>query len=200
MPVDSNLVHAACYSLPSKAPGSKVGSMRILLATLLLIFAAQASAEVYRWVDKNGVVHYTDKPPAPDAKPAELPKLQAMPEGKTIPLGRASSGAEQTPAVPPPKLKIVSPTADQTIRTTTESVTVTVSVNPGLQSNQGLIYFYDGSPVSLEPTRAQSLVMNQVYRGTHTVAVAVMQAGKEVTRSEAVTFYMKPPTVPRPAR
>ncbi|HET6724841.1 MAG TPA: DUF4124 domain-containing protein [Gammaproteobacteria bacterium] len=36
---------------------------RILLAVALLLVAASALAGVYRWVDKNGVVHYTDTPP-----------------------------------------------------------------------------------------------------------------------------------------
>lgn len=46
-----------------------------------LIFAAMlcipaVSADVYRWVDENGVVHYSDKPPA-DTRPE---KLELAPE------------------------------------------------------------------------------------------------------------------------
>ena len=59
-----------------------VPPMRALALMLALIFALPAAAEVYRWVDENGVVHYTDKPPAPGAEPAKLPKLQKMPSGQ----------------------------------------------------------------------------------------------------------------------
>lgn len=38
--------------------------MKIMLALLLLvIMTAAAAQEVYRWVDKNGEVHYTQTPP-----------------------------------------------------------------------------------------------------------------------------------------
>ena len=39
----------------------------LLLAGILLSLAAQPQ-EIYRWVDKDGVVHYADQPGAPDAK------------------------------------------------------------------------------------------------------------------------------------
>lgn len=41
---------------------------RTLALIGLLSFSINAPAEVYRWVDKNGKVHYTDQKPAPDAE------------------------------------------------------------------------------------------------------------------------------------
>ena len=38
---------------------------RILFATVALLFAAAAAAQAYRWVDKDGKVHYSQTPPAP---------------------------------------------------------------------------------------------------------------------------------------
>ncbi|HET8552276.1 MAG TPA: DUF4124 domain-containing protein [Gammaproteobacteria bacterium] len=38
------------------------------VALLLALMAATAWAGVYRWVDKNGVVHYSDSPPPSGAK------------------------------------------------------------------------------------------------------------------------------------
>ena len=46
----------------------------IRIATLIasgLAFAA-ASAEIYTWVDENGVVHYADQPQHRDAKPTDI--------------------------------------------------------------------------------------------------------------------------------
>jgi glutaredoxin len=37
-------------------------------ATILLIACADAAGQTYRWVDKEGRVHYTQTPPPPDAK------------------------------------------------------------------------------------------------------------------------------------
>jgi glutaredoxin len=39
-----------------------------LAAALLVPLAASAQSTVYRWVDKNGKVHYSDSPPAQDAQ------------------------------------------------------------------------------------------------------------------------------------
>lgn len=41
--------------------------MKILLAIFLLALTFAANAQsTYRWIDKEGKVHYTDKPPAPN--------------------------------------------------------------------------------------------------------------------------------------
>lgn len=46
--------------------------MRCALLALLLLFAAgEAPAEIYKWVDSNGKVHFSDKPPS-DAKSEKL--------------------------------------------------------------------------------------------------------------------------------
>jgi glutaredoxin len=37
--------------------------LRLLFTALALLFAASAAAQMYRWVDKDGKVHYTDTPP-----------------------------------------------------------------------------------------------------------------------------------------
>lgn len=41
-------------------------SQRLLFSLFALLFAVTANAEMYRWVDKQGNVHYTDTPPPPN--------------------------------------------------------------------------------------------------------------------------------------
>ena len=43
-------------------------ALAALAAALLAASAAQAQTSVYRWVDKDGKVHFSDAPPAEDAK------------------------------------------------------------------------------------------------------------------------------------
>jgi glutaredoxin len=38
---------------------------RILFATVALLFAATVAAQAYRWVDKDGKIHYSQTPPPP---------------------------------------------------------------------------------------------------------------------------------------
>jgi hypothetical protein len=46
--------------------------LRILILCVTLAFAAAASAQLYRWVDKDGRVHYTATPPPPGTKARTL--------------------------------------------------------------------------------------------------------------------------------
>lgn len=71
--------------------------MRMLLLTIMMIFASSASAGLYKWVDSDGNVHYSQKrpanqqferlkapAPAPDnAKPLYKSGTPATKEGKT---------------------------------------------------------------------------------------------------------------------
>lgn len=35
----------------------------LILTVIILFFSASAMAEIYKWTDANGVVHFEDKPP-----------------------------------------------------------------------------------------------------------------------------------------
>ena len=45
--------------------------MRVLAAFILLAFALSAQAQLYRWTDESGKVHYTDSQPPATAKNVE---------------------------------------------------------------------------------------------------------------------------------
>jgi glutaredoxin len=65
--------------------------MRIVLrivpvaGIVLALLCGSASAQMYRWVDKDGRVHYTQTPPPPDAKSAQ--KKSIGPGGSAAPYG-----------------------------------------------------------------------------------------------------------------
>ena len=49
--------------------------MRLFTLLLLLTLPLTASAQLYRWVDANGRVTYSDQPPPPNAKDVQQKKL-----------------------------------------------------------------------------------------------------------------------------
>ena len=49
--------------------------MKNILFWVLLCFTVSAQAQLYRWVDDKGGVHYTDQPPPPSAKKVEEKKF-----------------------------------------------------------------------------------------------------------------------------
>lgn len=53
--------------------------MRQLLAICALCLAFPAPADVYRWVDDNGQVHYGERPPLEGADRVDLPTREAAP-------------------------------------------------------------------------------------------------------------------------
>lgn len=71
----------------------KFNQRKLLFLTLLLSLSpASQAAKIYKWVDENGKVHYSDKPPANQQK-AESLTLESATEGTT------NSSQKQPPAV-----------------------------------------------------------------------------------------------------
>lgn len=67
------------------------------LMLIALLASASASAEVYRWVDKNGVINYSDTPPkSVAAKKVDQDQISIVP---LAPLVRASSLAASNQAL-----------------------------------------------------------------------------------------------------
>lgn len=164
--------------------------LRYLLCGLLLL-PGLACAEVYRHVDENGVVHYSDKP-APGARPADLPPLQVMP-----PLDVAPEEPPPTRrAAPKPGVRILTPQPDETFREADGRLFVAVSLDAPLPEGHGLRYLLDGQAQHAKPLQQQEFVFENVERGEHRVSVAVVDgSGREVARTPAVVVHMKPPTV-----
>jgi glutaredoxin len=56
-----------------------------LIIALMLAIGPAAAGKLYKWVDKNGEVHYTDQPPPPEAKTTERKKFGDQPTDATVP-------------------------------------------------------------------------------------------------------------------
>ena len=88
----------------------------LLLAGLTLSLAAQPQ-EIYRWIDKDGQVHYADQPGAANAERvilADPNAYEAEPSfGDYAPTGNAPEDTDGDEAAPYESLAIVQPTPDQ---------------------------------------------------------------------------------------
>lgn len=73
--------------------------MRLLVLGLALAFAAAASAQLYRWVDKDGKVRYTDTPPPAGVKARTLSAPVATPPAGESPEA-AAKDAPKGPLTP----------------------------------------------------------------------------------------------------
>ena len=76
--------------------------MRILIAVLALAAAAPSAADVYKWIDKEGKVHYGDTPPPNTAaKPVDLPRAPVVNGQGEVPQVEARPREERKPAADP---------------------------------------------------------------------------------------------------
>jgi Domain of unknown function (DUF4124) len=68
--------------------------VRIFMALAILLATATVTAQVYKWIDKDGRVQYTDTPPPASATKTEAKKLATPPPAA----GNASSTASAAAA------------------------------------------------------------------------------------------------------
>jgi hypothetical protein len=172
--------------------------MRTAIALGLLVASLPAVAGVYRWVDDKGVVHYSDHAPSPNAKEAQLPKLQtfdshSLSQGMPLDSVAPSSSDQPAPvAAVDVRPKITSPADQATLRDVSNTITVDVDAPPQAL----LVYYLDGQRRNAVPTRSTSYLLENIDRGTHTIEVATVGIdGHEIARSDKITVYMKQPTV-----
>lgn len=175
----------------------------IIALAILLACCASAAADtpVYRWTDAQGVVHFSATPHEPGQAPVQLPGLQsadavAVDAGNATPSSAPAPVAAAAGAAP----RIVAPADGTTLRDTQNLVPVTVAVV--LEPGQGLLYYLDGKVQNDAPTRETHFILQQVWRGEHKIAVAVVDAsGAIVAHAGPVTIYMHQASVlMRPGR
>lgn len=162
---------------------------RWLAVVLLLPALALADTVVYRWVDKNGVVHYSDQP-HPGAVKVNL-SAPAVVNFKTPPASSVPQPPAQAPAAasaPTYQIAILAPSDGTTLRPADNEVPVRVSVQPPLGPAVQLQYALDGKPAG-PPTSATDVMLQNVYRGTHVLTVTALADGKTVG-SATSTFYV----------
>jgi Domain of unknown function (DUF4124) len=176
--------------------------MRRSLFTLISIGCAFAAAlavagTVYKWVDENGVVHYSDQP-HPNAQKIQLQQAQTYKASA----GPAAPPAPTVPAAPTQTgyrgCAVVEPQADQSFANL-DSLTVVVQTDPPLHAGDQIFITYDGQPLNGNSATGGSFTISPVDRGTHTVQAVVRDSeGTVVCQAPGVTFNVHQPSILSP--
>jgi hypothetical protein len=174
--------------------------MRTILFTLMSVACTAAvAATVYKWVDDNGVVHYSDQPHE-NAQKVELkaPQTYSAPKTSTPPPLPTRGPAKQAPVYQ--TCAVSEPANDQVFMNTSE-VTAGVSVQPTLRPGDSVVVTLDGQNVPGVPASGGQFLISPVDRGTHTIQMAVKDAsGATVCSSASVTFHVQQPSLLSPTR
>src|ERR1700686_1303005 len=161
-----------------------------LAALGLLIVAAVAGAQTtttYRWVDAQGVVHYSDTP-QPGAQVIQVPSAQTY---RAPPAPAAQKAAAMSdPASPYQSCAIAEPAAEASFFAP-ETIPVTVALTPGLRPGDQLAVTVDGAALDSTGPGAMQYLVPGPDRGAHTVSAIVLDSdGKAVCHAAPVTFYV----------
>lgn len=147
--------------------------MRVWLLMVLLV-SPWVVADIYKTVDKDGKTIYTDSPKTQNAERVQLRDINTVPGAEPLPESSPVSSFESQPADVKYLIEIVSPRSDVTIPVGQRDLAIAISLTPELQPGHLLVYFIDGE--LLEETTMTNIIVKDVPRGTHTLAVEAIDA------------------------
>lgn len=90
---------------------------RTMLVLMLLATTTAWAGSIYKWVDKNGTVHYSDQTPEKDRVAGDVESRQAV-AGGPPPIAPTNDGTQTPDAAPPSRPKNDLKNADIEIYTT----------------------------------------------------------------------------------
>lgn len=173
------------------------------LILMALLFTPPVYADVYRWTDANGVMHFSDKP-EPGAQKIEISPPQTV-----------SNLPEQSPSADPAFSKpsqpqnaegseggftyesvvITQPENEETIRNPQGDVPIAIQVKPELRPQDKLQLIFDGAPLG-DPQMTPLFSLHGINRGQHTLLVQLQDStGTVLLESDPVVIFMQQPRV-----
>jgi hypothetical protein len=175
------------------------GLIRTLLAvtTLMLPLAALPEGEIYKVVDKDGNVIYTDQRPSPAAEPMDLPPLSVVQTEAPPPAPEAAAAVEEQAAEPTTRelrklyadFRITQPQPEETFWGTENTVAVAWGSSQPIPPEMAVKLYVDGVAQDVAGNGSVSLTLD---RGEHTVYAELLDARKRrIVTTETITFFVK---------
>lgn len=174
--------------------------MRIALFSLLLLVAASAHAEIYKYTDDKGNTVFTNQPPegvaadTVDLPPANTVNIRTPEPPPPLEQETDRQGSEQ----PYRSLSIGGVPDEQALRANNGTFVVNAQLDPPLKQGHQVRFLLDGIPQAA-PSNNTSLQLNNVDRGTHLLEVEVL-SGEQVVQRSAEQFTVQRVNTSSPAR
>jgi hypothetical protein len=165
--------------------------MRVI-GILLVLLSTPVCADIYKSINADGEVVYSDKP----EKGAEQLEMQPLPSYTPPPQNTAISLPAQSAVQPPPQYRsfaLVSPVHEATIRNNLGTIEVTASLEPALLTREGhrIQYFLDGIAQG-DATDSSTLTLTNIDRGEHQLSASVVDAqGGILMETPLTTVFVK---------
>lgn len=178
-------------SLQRRLISPMLGDMKTMLLLISLLLPASLLAEtVYRIVHPDGTVEFTDDPRR-GGEAIGVEPVPTVPAYVPTPSTRAvAPRPDQDAADAYQSLRISSPQQDEVIWFDGSGVSVTVQVQPALQSGHRIQLEMNGE--MLGESTSGSFQIPTVYRGTHSLRASIRDAqGKVLKQSEPLSFHFR---------
>jgi len=164
-------------------------SMRLVIISMLLTLPLATIAQVYKSVDENGRLIFSDTPPADGSS---IEKIQVNAPNS---LARPRQVERPAPVFQHQKIEvgvdIISPVHDTTIAIGfSGNFSVTATVNPPLANGNSAQLLIDGAAIG--PTQAHtSWALSNIFRGSHILTVVIANtAGSKLAESPPLTVHV----------
>jgi len=168
---------------------------------LLLMLSVAAQAQIYKQVDENGNVTYTDQVPPDGSAPMVLPDLPVIatdtPPEAAEEIESSPPNASQPDSEPTPRdlrrmyrdFRILRPVEEETFWGTENMVVVSWGGSTPLRENMSVALFVDGQR---QQTGDDDMTALRLDRGQHQVYAQLLDArGRRIVTTATVTFFVK---------
>jgi len=164
--------------------------MRIIITILTLLLISPAFSQIYKQVDEDGTVTYTDTPSDPEDEKINLTT------GNTVkPFSapaRSASAPDKKVSTRYKTVTITSPNNDQSYHNLPpeEAITISIATTPTLQTNDKIKLTVNGSRHG-ELSTSGAFSLKALDRGTYTlIASVISKNGKALISSQPISIHV----------
>jgi Domain of unknown function (DUF4124)/Penicillin-Binding Protein C-terminus Family len=174
---------------------SPVSRLCLGAALCCTAFIAHGSTTLYKWVDAEGVTHYSDRP-EPGAQKVKIAAAQTYKGGAPPVAAPRAQPAAPAVSVSYSRLEITNPENGAVLWNTGGRVDVDAALEPELADGHQLWFMVDGKTQQAASGGTTSL---EVPRGSHTLVATVTDAtGKELISSAPVSIVVQQTSIGQP--
>ncbi|MBV1931997.1 MAG: DUF4124 domain-containing protein [Porticoccaceae bacterium] len=171
---------------------TRLFALACLIAAVPLTYIAKVSAgAVFKTVDEQGNVTFTDNPPA-DGDSREIKIRPINTQASTAPTGKIAEKKpeEEGKEVPYSASFITQPLNQSTVPPGQTEVVVQISLKPPLQTGHVVKLFHNGQ--ARPPATSTRFTLTDLIRGEHKVRAQIFGVnGNRKAETQTITFYVK---------
>lgn len=170
---------------------------QLVLFTIIILLSMHASAAIYRSVDSNGIITYSDQPTV-SAEAVALPKasVSTKPPAAVSSVQAKTENTNKEKKEPYATFEMQTPKDQETIQNVAD-ITLSVDIQPALQKGDTVQFFLDDHAVNDASANTSTVVSKTdndkpiLTRGTHTIyAELYNEKNEKIKTTPEITVFI----------